>query len=102
VAGADGVAHAGGLPILIQANPASISWTNNTWVTLMGSNLNSGARVQHDLYQDVQGNGVVDAADLLVASCRVEDGQTNALGSKVRPAIRILAAWRADVPSQCH
>lgn len=68
---------------VISVSPTHIVWTSNEWVTVAVSNLAAGAEVQLELYLDVQENGVVDASDLLLASCRVQDGRTNALGSSV-------------------
>jgi len=69
-------------PPVISVAPTSIDWTSNAWVTLTVSNTLAGD-VKLELYLDVQGNGVVDAADPLLAAYRVRDGKTNALGSSV-------------------
>lgn len=72
-----------GIGLTISVAPTNIAWTSNTWVTLTVNGFSAGDSVKLGLYLDVAGNGVVDAADPLVAAYLVGDGRTNALGSPV-------------------
>lgn len=61
--------------------PESLDWKSNAWVQVTVSNFAAGAELDIQLFLDVQGNGMVDPADPLVANYHVEDGVTNSLGS---------------------
>ncbi len=76
------LAFAGPGPTL-SVSPTNIAWTSNTWVTLTVGNLVAGESVRLGLFVDVEGNGVVDAMDPLIAAYLLQDGRTNELGSSI-------------------
>ena len=61
-------------------SPASISNTFSGNISLVVTNISSGATVRIEEFIDVNKNGAVDTTDMLVASFHVTDGQVTAFG----------------------
>jgi hypothetical protein len=60
--------------------PTAVSNTYSGYFTLQIDGLTNGEPVTLENYYDVNGNGVLDAADMLMASYRLTDGQRAMIG----------------------
>ena len=72
-------AHAGRL-VTFAVTPAGVSNTFGGQITLQIGLLNTGETVVVQKFLDANGNGVIDAGDLLVQQFQLTDGQANVIG----------------------
>lgn len=65
----------------IRVDPPTLAWDSNRWVEVTVSNLAPGARVALRYHLDLDGNGVTDPGDPLIAAYDLQDGATNRFGA---------------------
>ena len=64
----------------LSVTPSAVSNTYSGVITLQITGLTNGEQVQIQRYLDLNGNGVVDANELLIDAFRVRDGGANVIG----------------------
>jgi hypothetical protein len=72
-------------PVSVSVAPAAIAWDTNTWVDVTVSNLTVGSKLMLSLFVDLNRNGALDADDRRLLCFPLQDGVTNAIGSRVIP-----------------
>lgn len=70
------------LAVDLSVSPSSMEWVDQGFVNLAVSNLKVGAEINLSIFVDLDGDGVIDAADPLALQFELEDGTTNALGAE--------------------
>lgn len=63
-------------------SPTSIVWTNQCWLDVSISNIAVAGGVDLKLYLDIDGNGIVNGDDYLVAVFELDDGEQDPFGAE--------------------